>query len=49
MMSTLDKRGFGNKAPEALEKISKVEMQLLQAGLKVLESDDTLELVMESL
>ena len=48
MMSTLDKRGLG-KTPEALEKISKVEMQVLQAGLKVLESDETLELVMESL
>lgn len=47
MMESLDKRAL--RTPEALNKISKVEMEVMQAGLKVLESDDTLELVLEAL
>lgn len=46
-MMSIDKRAL--RTPEALEKISKVEMEVMQAGLKVLESDDTLELVMDTL
>ena len=49
MMSTLEKRGWNQKTPKALDKISKVEMEVMQAGLKVLESDDTLELVIKAL
>lgn len=48
MMTSLDKRAWGNKSPQALDQISKVEMEVMQAGLKVLESDDTLDLVMEA-
>jgi hypothetical protein len=47
LMSSLDKRW--GKTPKALDRISKVEMEVMQAGLKVLESDDTLDLVIQAL
>ncbi len=47
LMSSLDKRW--GKNPKSLDQISKVEMEVMQAGLKVLESDDTLDLVIQAL
>ena len=48
IVSSMDKRGFGRKSAKN-QMISEAEIKVLEAGLKVFESDSTLESVMKAL
>jgi hypothetical protein len=50
LVPSLDKRGWGKKKGQgSVDQFDKFQMDVMQGALKVLESDDTLELIVEAL